>query len=93
MNTNATPANVGCNDQLGGDEYVLTTVLEFSDRAEGQVLHRGTKEDCHKLSDMMPAVMLSGAQKAPQSARHLIVRATDFDLQAGELWRCRRPDA
>lgn len=87
------PANVGCNEGLGDDEYVLTTVLEFSDRAEGQVLHRGTKDECHKLSDMMPAVVLSGAQEVPQSARHMIVRATDFDLKAGELWRCRRPDA
>ena len=88
------PTNVGSNDQLGvSDEYVLTTVLEFADRAEGQVLHRGTQDECRKLSDMMPAVMLTGGGESPTSARHLIVRAAEFDMPAGERWRCRRHDA
>jgi hypothetical protein len=93
-NEPAQPTNVGSNDQIGvSDEYVLTTVLEFADRAEGQVLHRGTQDECRKLSDMMPAVMLTGGGESPSSARHLIVRAAEFDMPAGERWRCRRPDA
>jgi hypothetical protein len=88
------PAKVASNDQLGvSDEYVLTTVLEFADRAEGKVLHRGTQDDCRKLSDMMPAMMLTGGGESPSSARHLIVRAAEFDMPAGKRWRCRRPDA
>ena len=75
------------------DDYVLTTVLEFYDRAEGQVLHRGTQDECRYLSNMMPAVMLTGGGESPTSARHLIVRAADFeDMQAGQMWRCRKPE-
>jgi len=34
VSTTDLPTNVGSNDQLGvSDEYVLTTVLEFADRA------------------------------------------------------------
>jgi hypothetical protein len=72
-------------------EYLLTTVLVFADRAEGQVLHRGTRDDCKSLSDMMPAIITSG--EAPIEARHLIVETANFsDLAVGQTWRCARPE-
>lgn len=75
---------------MSADEYLLTTVIDFSDRAEGQVLCRGTREECEKLSDLMPAMMVSG--ETPLRARHLIVRVADFvDLPAGYSWSVRRP--
>lgn len=75
---------------MSGDLYLLTTVLDFPDRTEGQVLCRGTREECEKLSDLMPAMMVSG--ETPLRARHLIVRVADFvDLPVGRAWRVRRP--
>ncbi|MBP9034980.1 MAG: hypothetical protein KBG29_13855 [Pseudomonadales bacterium] len=75
---------------MSADEYLLTTVIDFSDRAEGQVLCRGTREECEKLSALMPAIMVSG--EAPTRARHLIVPAKDFpDIPVGTPWKARRP--
>lgn len=72
-------------------EHILTTVLVFPDRAEGQVLHRGTRDDCQSLSDLMPAIITNG--EAPLEARHLIVPVEHFaDLAVGQAWSCKRPE-
>jgi hypothetical protein len=75
---------------MSADEYLLTTVLDFPDRTEGQVLHRGTREECEKLSALMPAIMVSG--EAPSRAWHLIVLASNFaDIPVGTPWKARKP--
>ncbi len=72
-------------------DFILTTVIEFSDRAEGQVMHRGMHDECRKLIRMMPAIAIS-CPDVPTSCRYLIVPAAELDMQAGQRWACKRGD-
>lgn len=72
------------------DEYVVTSVLEFGDRFEGQIFHRGDLESCEKVSRMLGAVSVTGSE-APMSARLIIVPVGEFDHPAGYRWRMVKP--
>lgn len=68
-------------------EFICTTVLEFEDRYEGQVLHRGRREDCEKVADLTAAISYSGHEEIKNSAMQ-IISVSDLDLPYGERWRC-----
>lgn len=68
-------------------DFLCTTVLEFADRYEGQVMHRGDREACDKVAKAIPAVAISG-DETPISAAVLVVSADEFgDFANGQLWR------
>ena len=67
--------------------YLCTTFLEFSDRCEGQILGIGTEEECRKLRDLVPAVIIKDGD-TPESA-HVIVAPlhTIAGAATGLFWR------
>ena len=67
-------------------DHYCTTVLEFEDRFEGQILHVGTKEACEKVRDAIPGVAIKSGE-SPLRA-DLVVGPTngDADLTAGRPW-------
>ena len=68
-------------------DFICTTILEFPDRYEGQIMHRGDEEACQKVADMIPAVAVNG-EETPIGARMVVAPAEDFgDPPAGQLWR------
>lgn len=72
------------------DEYVVTSVLEFGDRFEGQVFHRGDLESCGEMSRMLGAISVTGGEM-PVSARLITVPVGEFDHPAGYRWRMMKP--
>lgn len=75
------------------DDWICTTILEYADRAEGQVIHRGLKKDCERTAEMISAISIGGRCEVPIASRVAILPAKDLELQAGELWAMRRPQA
>lgn len=69
--------------------HFLTSVLRFDDGTmEGQVFHEGTKKDCARVSNMLPAIAYSGDRKVVD-ARMAIVPFSECTqrLSVGEQWR------
>lgn len=69
--------------------YMLTSVLEFADRLEGQVYHVGTKEDCERVQSLIPAISYNGDDvvlAAWTTVDQIKPERTD-DVHAGTLWR------
>lgn len=64
------------------DELAWTCgyVLEYPDRIEGRVLHEGSREDCERTADLIPAISVSG--EMPQDSRMLVMPSGKWD----ELW-------
>ena len=74
-------------------EFICSTVIEFSDRLEGQVMHIGDEKSCRGVADMIPAVSVSG-DETPISARVVVAPAEDFEgIENGGLWRWKKDTA
>jgi hypothetical protein len=71
---------------MNESDFILTSVLEFPDRYEGQVFHRGTQEDCIKTANIITALSYSGSERI-LSSRLQQIPASQFDLKNGECWR------
>ena len=71
--------------------WYCTTVLEYEDRFEGQILHVGDKESCEQVRDMLPAIAING--EMPIRA-HLVVAETNGDpeLTNGRPWAFAKGD-
>lgn len=67
------------------DAYVVTSLLEFTDRFEGQVFYRGTLDTCEKVYAGLGTIVVSGLEK-PITAELVIVSAGDFDYKPGFRW-------
>ena len=61
-------------------EWVGAYTLVFSDRVEGQVLHRGDREECERVVDLIPAVSVSTDER-PEAFMH-VMPADEWDA----LW-------
>ena len=68
-------------------DFICTTILEYPDRYEGQVMHYGDEESCQEVADMIPAVAING-DETPVAARIAVAPAEDFGYPPnGQLWR------
>ena len=66
-------------------DYLCTTILEYEDRFEGQILHVGDKETCESVQKMLPAVAV---QDSPIRADMVVAPHKDFDnLECGSFWQ------
>jgi hypothetical protein len=67
--------------------FLCTTVLDYGDRLEGQVLHVGSRDECERVMKSIDAVSYSGDN--PPRAAELIVSEADGSraVVAGERWR------
>lgn len=68
------------------DAYVVTSILEFTDRFEGQVFHRGTLDTCEKVYAGLGAIAVSGLEM-PIATKLAIVSVGDFDHEPGFRWK------
>lgn len=61
-------------------EYVLGMLITFTDGgdAEGQILHRGTKEECQSAAEFIDACSYSG-NRPVQESRLFIAPASVYD--------------
>jgi hypothetical protein len=76
-------------------EHYLTTAILFKDgHMEGQVLHVGTRAECERVANMVPAIAYNGP-RAVEEARLSIMENTDDyggPLKLGERWQMAAPD-
>jgi hypothetical protein len=70
-----------------GGDVKLTTVLQFADRSEGQVLHVGPADECERVASMLSAISYSGTDKVLASKLQII--PDDVPLVAGDRWMQR----
>ena len=68
--------------------WVLTTVLHFADRMEGQVLHRGTHEECQRMMEATDAVAYDG-DEAPRGCFVRIFETDNPELYPGRQWELK----
>ena len=71
--------------------HLCTTILEFSDRLEGQILAVGTEEECEHLRDMVPAIIVKGEDETPENAHVAIMPQGDLfpggvGVEVGRCW-------
>jgi hypothetical protein len=67
------------------DQFILTSVLEFADRLEGQVFHIGTIEECEKMADSVDALFYSGGDEVLSSGFKWFPKSA-YELSLGECW-------
>lgn len=68
----ANPVADGCGTV--GERYAVGYVLTFEDGEQSeQVLHIGTKEECERVADLVPAVAVSGP-RAVKAAQMVMIR-------------------
>ena len=72
-------------------DYYCTTIIEFEDRFEGQILHVGTRDDCETVRDAIPAVAVKGDDQALRADAVVAETKGDEALTAGTLWIHRKP--
>ena len=71
-------------------DYYCTTILEYEDRYEGQILHVGTRDDCETVRDTIPAVAVNGDEPAIRAYTVVAETGGDESLTAGALWFYRK---
>lgn len=73
------------------DVFLCTTMLEYADRYEGQVLHVGDKESCERVSKDIPCLVVGELALAS----HIVVipRAGHEDIVPGTFWRNEKKKA
>lgn len=57
--------------------HVCVAVIEYQDRTEGRLLHQGDEAACRQVSDMMPAVSVSGPTR-PRQAFVAVMTAAEY---------------
>ncbi|MGL1645769.1 hypothetical protein ACSTHO_23620, partial [Vibrio parahaemolyticus] len=57
------------------EQWICAVKLEFSDGGvpEGQLIHRGTKEECERVYDMLPAISYRGSRPVSEARLLLMV--------------------
>lgn len=73
-------------------EYVCGSLLVFDDQsAQGMILHRGGRESCDKVADMIPAVSYNGEKRIAES-RLLIMPEEEWNSMWEQPNQARESD-
>lgn len=58
------------SQQIAEQPWVCGYILEFSDggEPEEQILHTGTREECLRTADLIPAISYSGSRPSPKAS-------------------------
>ncbi len=72
---------------------IVTTMLEFEEHYEGQILHIGSEEDCKSVVDALPGVICN-KDPGPISASVISFKmsAEYKDLKIGMNWKEMKDD-
>ena len=61
-----------------GDDYIVASVVTFEDGTESVMpLHRGSRKECERVFDLVPAISYSGTKPA-RAARLAIMPAKEW---------------
>jgi len=77
-------------EAMADKQFVAMSRIEFADRFEGQVFHVGTHEDCKKVQDMIPAVMVKGDEQLISTAICAIPMPDSYELEPGVLYTWKK---
>ena len=73
-------------------DYLCTTILEYADRFEGKILHRGNQAECESVRDSAPDTLVD--IDPPIRADIVVTPAEKFEnFGAGQPWLYRKPGA
>lgn len=73
-------SDLKAKEQLSTDEWVAGYAIKFTDgTTEGNLLHKGSKESCERVRDMVPAISYSGPLKF-ESAHTFVMPIADWEV-------------
>lgn len=73
-------------------EFIVTSILEFTDRYEGQVFGSGTYDECLQLQKLPGALIYNGSEKIV-SSQISVFPVSSLNLADGERFKLLKAPA